>query len=52
MEKLKKIFKQHNVRIRKFPGATLDDLSYDVYSVLRKKPYHIIVHIETNNAIR
>ena len=21
--------KQHNVRIRKFPGATVDDLNYD-----------------------
>ena len=27
--------KQHNVRIRKFPGATVDDLSYRVHPILR-----------------
>ena len=44
--------KQHNVRIGKFPGATVDDLNYHVHPVLRKKPKHIIVHIGTNNATR
>ena len=29
------ISKQHNVRIRKFPGATVDDLSYRVHPILR-----------------
>ena len=42
--------KQHNVRIRKYPGATVDDLDYHVHSILRKKSRHIIVHIGTNNA--
>ena len=41
---------QHNVRIRKFPGAIVNDISYHVYLILRKKPKHIIVHIETNDA--
>ena len=44
--------KQHNVRIRKFPGATVDDLNYHVHPILRKKPKHIIVHIGTNDATR
>ena len=44
--------KQHNVRIRKFPGATVDDLNYRVYPILRKKPKHIIVHIGTNDVTR
>ena len=30
--------KQHNVRIRKFLGATVDDLSYHVHPIFRKKP--------------
>ena len=40
--------KQHNVRIRKFPGNTVDDLNYHVHPILRKKPKHIIVHLGTN----
>ena len=44
------ISKQHNVRIRKFPGATVDDLNYHVHPILRKKPKHIIIHIGTNDA--
>ena len=46
------LFKQHNVRIRKFPGATVDDLNCHVHVILRKKPKHIIVHIGTNDATR
>ena len=42
--------KQHNVRIKKFPGATVDDLNYHVHPILRKKPKHIIIHIGTNDA--
>ena len=44
--------KQHNVRIRKFPGATVDDLNYHVHPILDRKPKHIIVHIGTNDATR
>ena len=44
--------KQHNFRIRKFPGATVDDLSYHVHPILHKKPKHIIVHILANDATR
>ena len=36
----------------KFPGATVHDLNYHVYPILRKKPKHIIVHIRTNDATR
>ena len=35
------ISKQHNVRISKFPGAIVNDISYHVYLILRKKPKHI-----------
>ena len=43
--------KQHHVRIRKFPGATVDDLNYHIHPILRKKPKHIIIHRRTNDAI-
>ena len=43
--------KQH-VRIRKFPGATVNDLNYHVHPILCKKLKHIIVHIGTNDATR
>ena len=45
-----KLSKQHNVRIRKFPGATADNLSNCVHPILHKKPKHITVHIGTNDA--
>ena len=44
--------KQHNIRIRKFPAAILDDLNYRVHPILCKKPKHIIIHIGTNDATR
>ena len=44
--------KQHNVRITKFPGATVDDLNYHIHPILRKKPKHINIHIGTNDTTR
>ena len=44
--------KQHDVRIRKYFGATVNDLNYHVHPILRKKLKHIIVHIGTNDATR
>ena len=44
--------KQNNVRIRKFPGVTVDDFNYHVHPISRKKPKHIIVHTGTNDATR
>ena len=46
------VLKQHNVRIRKFPAATVDDLNYHVHPILREKPKHTIIHIGTNDATR
>ena len=46
-----KLSKQYNFRIRKFPGATVDDLNHPVHPIFRKKPKHII-RIETNDATR
>ena len=41
--------KQNNVRIRKFPGDTVDDLNYHEHPILRKIPKRITVHIRTND---
>ena len=38
--------------VSKFPRATVDDLSYHVYPILRKKRKHFIVHIGTNDTTR
>ena len=42
--------KEHDDRIRKFPGATVVDLNHHVHPVPGKKPKYIIIHIETNDA--
>ena len=39
-----------NVKVRSFPGATVDDLNHYVIPLLQKKPSHIIVHPGTNGA--
>ena len=44
--------KQHNIRTRKFSGATVDDRNYHVHPILHKKPKHIFAHIGTNDATR
>ena len=43
---------QHNVRIRKLPGAFVDDLNYHAHPILHKKPKQIIIHIGANDATR
>ena len=44
--------KRYNVKIRKFSGATVDDLNYHVHPILSKKTKHIIVYIGINDATR
>ena len=39
-----------NVKVRNFPGATVDDLNHHIIPLLQKKPSHIIVHAGTNDA--
>ena len=40
----------HNSKVRVFPGATIEDLYFNLYPLLRKRPSNIILHIGTNNA--
>ena len=39
--------KGQNVKVRSFPGATVDDLNHYVIPLLQKKPSRIIVHAGT-----
>ena len=36
--------------LRHFPGSTAGDMNHHIVPILRKKPSHLIIHVETNNA--
>ena len=38
------------VKVRSFPGATIDDMKHYLIPILAKKPDHIILHVGTNDA--
>ena len=37
------------VKVKRFPGSTVDDLSHHVIPIIRKKPTNLIMHIGTND---
>ena len=47
----KKICQNGSVKVRAFPGATIEDLKdYYIKPLLRKQPSKVILHVGTNNA--
>ena len=40
-----------NCKVRVYPGASLEDMHYNIVPQLRKKPTNIILHAGTNNCI-
>ena len=38
-------------KVRIFPGCTVDDMFYNIFPLLRKKPSNILFHVGTNNAV-
>ena len=38
-------------KVRIFPGCTVDDMFYNIFPLLRKKPSNILLHVGTNNAV-
>ena len=38
------------VKVKRFPGSTVDDLSHHIIPIIRKKPTNMIIHIGTNDA--
>ena len=41
--------KGRNVKVRHFPGSTVDDMNHHIVPILRKKPSQLIVHVGTND---
>ena len=39
-----------NVKVRNFPGTTVDDLNHHIIPLLQENPSHIIVHAESNDS--
>ena len=44
--------KNHVVKVRNFPGATMEDMWHNLMPLFRKKPSHLIIHAGTNDAKR
>ena len=38
------------VKVKRFPGSTIDALSYHIIPIIQKKPTIMIIHIRTNDA--
>ena len=38
------------VKVKRFPGSTVDDLSHHIIPIKRKKPTNMIIHTGTNDA--
>lgn len=44
--------KRYNVKIRSFPGSTIDDLYDYIKPLLKKNPTNVVIHCGTNDAAR
>ena len=45
-----KMSQKRLIKVRTFPGATIQDMKFFVVPHLKKKPDNIIIHVGTNNA--
>ena len=43
--------KGRSVKVRYFPGSTVNDMNHYIVPILRKKPSHLINHMGTNDAL-
>ena len=41
-----------SVKVRKFPGGTVDDLRHHALPIIRKQPKYLIIHAGTNDAVK
>ena len=46
----RKMSSKRVVKVRKFPGATTDDMYHYLMPLLQKQPDNVILHVETNDA--
>ena len=42
--------KSRNLKVQHFPGSALHDMNHHIVPILRKKPSHLMIHVETNDA--
>ena len=45
-----KLSRHRKVKVRFFPGVKVEDFSYYLVPLLKKKPDNIILHFDTNDA--
>ena len=45
------LLNDRSVKVRKFPGATVDDLRHHALHIIRKQPKFLIIHAGTNDAV-
>ena len=43
--------KDRNVKVKNFPGATIDDMYDYIKPLFKKCPDNIILHVRTNNTV-
>ena len=43
---------ERSVKVRKFPGAIVDDLHHHALPIIRKQPKHLIIYAGTNDAVK
>ena len=42
--------KDRSIKVRCFPGSTIDDMYFNIIPVIKKKPDFLILHVGTNDA--
>ena len=45
----KMLSRKFNIKVRAFNGATIEDMYYYLYPLLKKEPDHILLHVGSNN---
>ena len=45
----KRLSRKYNVRVRAFSGASVEDMYWYLYPLLKKEPDYVILHVGTNN---
>ena len=45
-----KMSRRKTIKVRTFPGATINDMKFFVVPLLKKKPDKVIIHVGTNDA--
>ena len=44
-----KMSRRKTIKVRTFPGATINDMKFFVVPLLKKKPDKVIIHVSTND---